>query len=59
MVATTLVFATGVGVLVFDEMLTWPIVLGAAIVVAAGLFTLWRQRVVEARDGRGPTLPGR
>jgi drug/metabolite transporter (DMT)-like permease len=45
-----LVFATVMGVMVFDETLTVPVVVGAAIVVAAGLFTLWRQRVVEAKS---------
>ena len=49
-----LVFATFMGVLVFDEVLTPPVVVGAIVVVAAGLFTLWRQRVVEAARGGGP-----
>jgi drug/metabolite transporter (DMT)-like permease len=44
-----LVFTAGIGVLVFGERLTLPLVLGTAIVVAAGLFTLWRERVVAAR----------
>ncbi|MGY6549411.1 MAG: DMT family transporter [Roseinatronobacter sp.] len=41
-------FAAIVGVLAFGEVLRPNVVLGAAIVVAAGLFTLWRARV---RDG--------
>ena len=49
-----LVFAAFTGVLVFGETLTLPVVIGAVIVVAAGLFTLWRQRVVEAAKGGGP-----
>jgi drug/metabolite transporter (DMT)-like permease len=40
-----LVFASAVGVLVFGEVLHATTVIGAAIVVAAGLFTLWRERV--------------
>ena len=54
-----LVFATLMGVLMFDETLTPHIAIGAAIVVAAGLFTLWRQRVVAAQAAGtpGPALP--
>ena len=40
-----LVFAAGVGLLVFGEVLQWNVVLGAAIIVAAGIFTLWRERM--------------
>ena len=40
-----LVFASGIGIVVFDEDLRVNVAIGAALVVAAGLFTLWRQRV--------------
>ncbi|MEZ5777579.1 MAG: DMT family transporter [Paracoccaceae bacterium] len=40
-----LVFAAAVGITVFGEALELNVALGAAIVVAAGLFTLWRARV--------------
>ncbi len=40
-----LVFASGLGIVIFDEVLTPHVAMGAAIVVVAGLFTLWRQRV--------------
>lgn len=40
-----LVFVAGIGIMVFNETMTWNEGLGAAIVVAAGLFTLWRQKV--------------
>lgn len=40
-----LVFASGIGVAVFGEALHATTVIGAAIVVGAGLFTLWRERV--------------
>jgi len=55
-----LVFATFMGVLVFDEVLTPPVAIGAMIVVAAGLFTLWRQSVVatQAAGGQSPAPPG-
>nr|WP_255596722.1 DMT family transporter [Cognatishimia sp. MH4019] len=39
-----LVFASALGLLVFNETLEMNVVIGASIVVAAGLFTLWRER---------------
>lgn len=42
-----LVFATALGIFAFGETLELPVALGAAIVVGAGLFTLWRARVKE------------
>ena len=44
-----LVWASGLGVLLFAEELAANVVLGAAVVVAAGLFTLWRTRTVGPR----------
>ncbi len=43
-----LVFASAIGITIFNEALPWNIALGAGIVVAAGLFTLARERQVEA-----------
>jgi len=40
-----LVFIAAIGVLVFGETIRLHVAAGAAIVVAAGLFTLWRERV--------------
>lgn len=40
-----LVFVAVLGLTLFDEVLRPNVAIGAAIVVAAGLFTLWRQRV--------------
>jgi drug/metabolite transporter (DMT)-like permease len=45
-----LVFASAIGVIVFDETLHTTTVIGAAIVVAAGLFTFWRERVRRLRE---------
>jgi drug/metabolite transporter (DMT)-like permease len=42
-----LVIATTIGIMVFDETLRLNVVIGCIIVVAAGIFTLWRQRVRE------------
>ena len=42
-----LVFIGVIGVIVFDEDLRTNVVIGAGIVVAAGLFTLWRTRKVQ------------
>jgi drug/metabolite transporter (DMT)-like permease len=46
-------FAAGIGILVFGDAIEANVILGAAIVVSAGLFTLWRTRVRE----RAPTPP--
>lgn len=40
-----LVWASAIGVFVFAETVELPVVAGAGLVVAAGLFTLWRERV--------------
>lgn len=40
-----LVWASGIGLVVFGEELRTNVALGAALVVAAGVFTLWRQRI--------------
>ena len=45
-----LVFIFGFGVFLYGEVLLPNVILGAALVVAAGLFTLWRQHV-RARAG--------
>lgn len=42
-----LVFASGIGLFLFGETLRTNVVIGAMVVVAAGLFTLWRQRLRE------------
>ena len=48
-------FAATVGVVAFGESLAWNVVLGASIVVSAGLFTLWReQRAKAARPSSTP-----
>lgn len=42
-----IVWASAIGLYIFGETLRWNVALGAGIVVAAGIFTLWRQRVRE------------
>ena len=42
-----LVFGAAIGITVFGEALAWNVALGAAIVTAAGLFTLWRERLSQ------------
>ena len=42
-----LVFASTLGITVFGERLEWNVALGAGIVIAAGLFTLWRERTAK------------
>ncbi len=43
-----LVFASLIGVVFFAETIRTNVALGAALIVGAGLFTLWRQRQAEA-----------
>lgn len=40
-----LVFAAALGLSVFGEALSLPLIIGAAVVIGAGLFTLWRERI--------------
>lgn len=40
-----LVFAVAIGMAVFGEALRWNVALGAAIIVASGLFALWREHI--------------
>lgn len=42
-----LVFASILGVTIFGDLLKANVVLGAAVVICAGLFTLWRERVAK------------
>lgn len=44
-----LVFASAIGLAVFGETLAPNVAFGAAIVVAAGIFTLWRERRARLR----------
>jgi drug/metabolite transporter (DMT)-like permease len=48
-----LVFAAAVGMVVFGEVLKPNVATGAAIVVAAGIFTLWRQRMKAKAAAKG------
>ena len=45
-----LVLATGLAIAVFGESLKVNMVVGAVIVVGAGLFTVWREQVVARRE---------
>ena len=47
-----LVWASAIGLLVFGETLRINVAIGAGIVMAAGIFTLWRQRVREKAAAR-------
>jgi drug/metabolite transporter (DMT)-like permease len=48
----SLVFVSFFGVFLFDEVLRANVVIGATIVVGAGLFTLWRQQVKARQAAR-------
>lgn len=45
-----LVFASIMGVAIFGETLTVNMIAGSILVVAAGIFTVWRERVVARRE---------
>ena len=45
-----MVFAAMVGLVVFAETLMWNVALGSAIIIGAGLFTLWRERQKARTD---------
>jgi drug/metabolite transporter (DMT)-like permease len=47
-----LVWASAIGLFVFGETLRTNVAIGAGIVVAAGIFTLWRQRLREKAAAR-------
>jgi drug/metabolite transporter (DMT)-like permease len=50
-----LVFASIIGVTVFGEVLSVNMVVGAVIVVLAGIFTVWRESVVARRNAAAGT----
>jgi drug/metabolite transporter (DMT)-like permease len=45
-----LVFASAIGLFVFGETLRTNVLLGVSLIVAAGLFTFWRERVRQAGE---------
>src|SRR4051794_4035650 len=45
----SLVYASLIGGTVFQETLTWNMIVGSVIVVSAGIFTVWREHVVARR----------
>jgi drug/metabolite transporter (DMT)-like permease len=47
-----LVLVSIIGVTIYGEVVTSNMVLGAAIVIAAGLFTIWREHAVARRERR-------
>ena len=54
---SAIIFAFLLGYAMFGEVPTGVVVIGAIIVVAAGLFVLWRERQLglkRARDAEGP-----
>ena len=57
---TSLVLAVLIGVLLFGDTLAWTTILGALIVVLAGIFIIWREQQlgIERRKARRVTPPG-
>lgn len=50
-----LIFAAAIGFLVWQEVPPWTTLLGAAVIVASGLFVIYREARLAAR-GRKPTI---
>lgn len=46
---TRLLFGVGLGVVLFDEQLDLPMILGCGLIVLSGLFILWRGRQAKAK----------
>ncbi|XEN32705.1 drug/metabolite transporter (DMT)-like permease [Ensifer sp. WSM1721] len=49
-----LVFASIMGVTIFGETLSANMIIGSILVVAAGIFTVWREHVVARRRASLP-----
>ncbi|EYD73272.1 DMT family transporter [Limimaricola hongkongensis] len=49
----SMLLALGVGYFVFDEVPTWAMLGGAAIIIAAGIAIIWRERRLGLERGRG------
>jgi len=47
-----MVFASGIGIIIFGEELRSTTILGVSIVIASGLFTIWRERLHARRKAR-------
>jgi len=57
---TSMIWAVLFGYWVFDEVPGLLVFIGAAIVVAAGLFVIWRERqlgIQRTREAEGPSVP--
>ena len=55
---TRMLFALVAGVLVFDESPDALTLTGAAIIIASGVYTLWRERKIRPRPRAGLSKPG-
>ena len=47
-----LVYASIIGTVIYNETLSLNTIVGSIIVVAAGIFTVWREHVVATQDRR-------
>jgi len=47
-----LVYASIIGVVIYNEKLNLTMIIGSVVVVAAGIFTVWREQVVARRSRR-------
>ena len=57
----SMIFALGIGYFVFEEVPTWPMLGGAALIVTAGILIIWRERKLgleRARQRKAMTPQG-
>jgi len=55
----SMLFALAIGYAIFDEVPTWPMLAGAALIILAGVVIVWRERRIglargKAREGLTP-----
>ncbi len=56
----SMIWAVGLGWLVFSELPQWAVIVGAAIVISSGIFVIWRERRLGIRrDKQRSVAPSR
>lgn len=48
----SIIFALGIGYVIFDEVPTRTMLMGAALVILAGCLIIWRERQLGLKRGR-------
>ena len=53
---TLLFWAIVFGYIFFGDIPKWPMIIGAALIIAAGIFIVWRERALK-RETNAPVAP--